>query len=73
MNVRCEGTIVLYHRNFIRGDTVGVFHTENSLDLIVNGRDSYYDFDDYYDRKVQKVIIEFPNDEELQIIKLYIK
>lgn len=48
-------------------------YTENSLDLIVNGRDSYYDFDDYYDRKVQKVIIEFPNDEELQIIKLYIK
>ena len=26
MNVRCEGTIVLYHRNSIRGDTVGVFH-----------------------------------------------
>ena len=48
-------------------------YTENDLDLIVNGRDSYFDFDDYYDRKVQKVIIEFPNDEELQIIKLYIK
>lgn len=48
-------------------------YTENSLDRIVNGRDSYCDFDDYYDRKVQKVIIEFPNDEELQIIKLYIK
>ena len=28
MNVRCEGTIVLYHRNSIRGNTVGVFHTE---------------------------------------------
>ena len=28
MNVRCEGTIVLYHRNSIRGDTVGVFHYE---------------------------------------------
>ena len=26
MNVRCEGTIVLYHRNSIRGNTVGVFH-----------------------------------------------
>lgn len=26
MNVRCEGTIVLYHRNSIRDDTVGVFH-----------------------------------------------
>lgn len=48
-------------------------YTENNLDMIVNGRDSYYDFDDYYDRKVQKVVIEFPNDEELQIIKLYIK
>ena len=48
-------------------------YTKNSLDLIVNGRDSYYDFDDYYDRKVQKVIIEFPNDDKLQIIKLYIK
>ena len=26
INVRCEGTIVLYHRNSIRGNTVGVFH-----------------------------------------------
>ena len=26
MNVRCEGTIVLYHRNSTRGNTVGVFH-----------------------------------------------
>ena len=26
MNVRCEGTIVLYHRNSIRDNTVGVFH-----------------------------------------------
>jgi hypothetical protein len=26
MNVRCEGTIVLYHRNSIHGNTVGVFH-----------------------------------------------
>ena len=31
MNVRCEGTIVLYHRNFIRGDTVGVFHNVLSI------------------------------------------
>lgn len=26
MNVRCEGTIVLYHRNYIRHKTVRVFH-----------------------------------------------
>ena len=30
MNVRCEGIIVLYHRNSIRGDTVGVFHFERT-------------------------------------------
>lgn len=28
MNVRCEGTIVLYHRNSIRDNTVGVFHAK---------------------------------------------
>lgn len=48
-------------------------YTDNSLDLIINGHDSYSDFDEYYSRKVNKVVIEFPNDEELQIIKLYIK
>ena len=26
MNVRCEGTIVLYHKNSTRGNTVGIFH-----------------------------------------------
>ena len=26
MNVRCEGTTVLYHKNSIRDNTVGVFH-----------------------------------------------
>ena len=31
MNVRCEGTIVLYHKNSIRGNRVGVFHTVCNL------------------------------------------
>lgn len=48
-------------------------YKNNNLELIVNGRDCYGDFDDYYSKEVEKVVIEFPNDEENQIIKLYIK
>ena len=33
MNVRCEGTIVLYHRNSIRGHTVGVFHFNHNREV----------------------------------------
>lgn len=46
MNVRCEGTIVLYHKNSIRGDTVGVFHSpEGCVDLV--GIKSEYKFYNY--------------------------
>lgn len=40
---------------------------------IADGRDCYCAFDNYYDSQVEKVVIEYPNDEELQVIKLYIK
>ena len=47
--------------------------TDNSEEPIVDGRDCYNTFDDYYDTEVKKVVIDNPNDEELQVIKLYIK
>ena len=48
-------------------------YTNNSIEPIVDGRECYNSFEEYYDKEVHKVIIEFPNDEELQVIKLYIK
>lgn len=47
--------------------------TDNSEEPIVDGRDCYNPFDNYYNAEVEKVIIDHPNDEELQVIKLYIK
>ena len=46
--------------------------TDNSEEPIVDGRDCYNAFDDYYNTEVKKVVIDHPNDEELQVIKLYI-
>ena len=46
--------------------------TDNSEEPIVDGRDCYNAFNNYYDTEVEKVIIDHPNDEELQVIKLYI-
>ena len=46
--------------------------TDNSEEPIVDGRDCYNAFDNYYNTEVKKVIIDHPNDEELQVIKLYI-
>ena len=48
-------------------------YTKDSIEPIVDGRECYNSFEEYYNKEVQKVIIEFPNNEELQIIKLYIK
>lgn len=47
--------------------------TDNSEEPIVDGRDCYNAFDDYYDTEVKKVVIDHPNDEELQVIKLYVE
>lgn len=47
--------------------------TDNSEEPIVDGRDCYNSFDNYYNTEVEKVIIDHPNDEELQVIKLYIE
>ena len=47
--------------------------TDNSEEPIVDGRDCYNAFDDYYNTEVKKVIIDHPNDEELQVIKLYVE
>lgn len=47
--------------------------TDNSEEPIVDGRDCYNAFDDYYDTEIKKVVIDHPNDEELQVIKLYIE
>ena len=48
-------------------------YTKDDIEPIVDGRECYNSFKEYYNKKVHKVIIEFPNDEELQVIKLYIK
>ena len=47
--------------------------TDNSEEPIVDGRDCYNAFDDYCDTEVKKVVIDHRNDEELQVIKLYIE
>lgn len=47
--------------------------TDNSEEPIVDGRDCYNAFNNYYNTEVEKVIIDHPNDEELQVIKLYIE
>ena len=48
-------------------------YSKNNNELIVDGRDCYSDFDKYYNEQVHNVKIDFPNDEKLQVIKLYIK
>lgn len=40
---------------------------------IAYGRDYNYNFVEYYNEKVKRVVIDYPNDQELQVIKLYIK
>lgn len=47
--------------------------TNNSEEPIVDGRNCYNAFDNYYNTEVKKVIIDHPNDEELQVIKLYVE
>ena len=46
MNVCCEGTIVLYHRNSIRGNTVKVFHSPEGC-VNLKGINGEYKFQDY--------------------------
>lgn len=47
MNVRCEGTIVLYHRNSIRDNTVGVFHNKWNRDEVDNNIEAPINIDGY--------------------------
>ena len=47
--------------------------TDNSEEPIADGRDYNYNFVEYYNKKVKRVVIDYPHDQELQVIKLYIK
>jgi hypothetical protein len=53
-------------------DLVEIYRN-NDVEPIVDGRECYNVFENYYNEEVQKIIIDFPNDEELQVIKLFIK
>ena len=48
-------------------------YKDNNEKPIADGRDYNYNFVEYYNEKVKRVVIDYPNDQELQVIKLYIK